>query len=127
MPYDEAIAERIRQVVAGWKNTSHKKMFGGVCHLLNGNMFCGVYKEFLILRLGEDAAADALEQEHVNVFDITGRPMRGWVMVDRKGFKSDAMLKKWLDQAKAFVAALPPKKAAPRMTGGSAHPGRKRS
>lgn len=109
MPYDEAIDARIKKVVATWKNTSHKKMFGGVCHLLNGNMFCGVYREFLILRLGEEAAADALEQTHVNVFDITGKPMRGWVMVSRAGFESDRTLKSWLDKAAAFVAALPPK------------------
>ena len=109
MPYDDTIDSRIKKAIARWKNTTHKKMFGGVCHLLNGNMFCGVYKEYLILRLGEDAAADALDQDHVRVFDITGKPMRGWVMVDKKGFKSDDILKAWLDKAKAFVTTLPPK------------------
>ena len=109
MPYDAAIDTRIKKVIAQWKNTSHKKMFGGVCHLLHGNMFCGVYQEYLILRLGEDAAADALDQAHVRVFDITGKPMRGWVMVDKNGFKSDDDLKNWLDKAKMFVKTLPPK------------------
>ncbi len=109
MPYDEGLDTRIKKVVARWHGTSHKKMFGGVCHLINGNMFCGVYKEFLILRLGEDAAVDALDQKHVRVFDITGKPMRGWVMVDKKGFKSDDALKNWLAKAKAFAKTLPPK------------------
>ena len=76
---------------------------------MSGNMFCGVYKEFLILRLGEDAAADALDQKHVRVFDVTGKPMRGWVMVDKKGFKSDDILKNWLDKALIFVKTLPSK------------------
>jgi hypothetical protein len=76
---------------------------------MSGNMFCGVYKEFLILRLGEDAAADALDQKHVRVFDITGKPMRGWVMVDKKDLKSDDTLKNWLDKAQIFVKTLPPK------------------
>jgi len=109
MPYDETIDARIKKVIARWPNTTHKKMFGGVCHLMSGNMFCGVYKEFLILRLGEDAAADALDQKHVRVFDITGKPMRGWVMVDKKGFKSDDILKNWLDKARILVKTLPPK------------------
>ena len=109
MPYDEEIDVRIKKIIARWKSTSHRKMFGGVCHLINGNMFCGVYKEFLILRLGEDAAVEALDQKHVRVFDITGKPMRGWVMVDKKGFKSDDSLKKWLAKAKVFAETLPPK------------------
>jgi len=109
MPYDEGIDVRIQKMIAKWKSTTHRKMFGGVCHLINGNMFCGVYKEFLILRLGEDAAVDALAQKHVRVFDITGKPMRGWVMVDKNGFKSDDALKNWLVKAKIFAKTLPPK------------------
>jgi TfoX/Sxy family transcriptional regulator of competence genes len=53
MPYNEEIDERIKKIVSRWKNRDAKKMFSGVCHLLNGNMFCGVYKDYLILRLGE--------------------------------------------------------------------------
>ena len=75
MAYDEKIETRIKKV-SGWKNTGDKKMFGGVCHLLNGNMFCGVHKEFLILPLGADTAEDALKLPHVRPFDITGRPMK---------------------------------------------------
>jgi hypothetical protein len=84
-------------------------MFGGVCHLLNGNMFCGVYKEFLILRLGEENADKALTLRHVKPFDITGKPMKGWVMVGQYGFKADQDLADYLNQAKAFVSSLPSK------------------
>ena len=109
MPYDEILDERIKKIVSRWKGTSDKKMFGGVCHLLNGNMFCGVHKDFLILRLGEDKSRDALTQEHVRPFDITGKPMKGWVMVAGDGCRSDQTLGVWLDRAKKFVKSLPPK------------------
>ncbi len=109
MPYDEGLDTRIRGLVSAWKNTDDKKMFGGICHLMNGNMFCGVYKDFLILRLGEQAAQKALQRPDVRPFDITGRPMRGWVMVASEGFKSDKELKAWLVEARKFVQTLPAK------------------
>ena len=109
MPYNERIDSRIGKIVSSWKNTERKKMFGGICQLLNGNMVCGVYKDYLILRLGEDAAQEALEQPYVRPFDITGRPMKGWVMVEEQGFETDQALKDWLNKAKTFVSTLPPK------------------
>ena len=109
MPYSEHIDSRISNIVSGWKNTERKKMFGGICLLFNGNMVCGVYKDYLILRLGEAAAQEALEQPHVRPFDITGRPMKGWVMVEEQGFESDQSLNDWLNKAKTFVSTLPPK------------------
>jgi len=109
MPYDEKIEARINKLVAGWKNTDKKKMFGGVCHLISGNMFCGVYKDYLILRLGEERAGAAMQQASVRPFDITGRPMKGWVMVAGEGFENNDDLRDWLNQAKKFAKTLPPK------------------
>jgi TfoX/Sxy family transcriptional regulator of competence genes len=109
MPYNEQIETRIEKIISSWKNTDQKNMFGGVCHLLNGNMFCGVYKDFLILRLGEQNSNKALALPHVRPFDITGKPMKGWVMVEQAGFKRDDDLAVWLNQAKEFVNSLPPK------------------
>ena len=109
MPYNEDIDDRIRKVVGRWKNTDARKMFGGVCHLLNGNMVFGVYKDFLILRLGENAANEALKQPYARPFDITGKAMKGWVMLDGAGFKTDEKLKSWLMKSKTFVKTLPPK------------------
>lgn len=109
MAYDEQLDGRIIDFIADWKNTDRRKMFGGVCHLMNGNMFCGVYKDFLILRLGEENARKALSLPHVKPFDITGKPMKGWVMVAADGFKSDSDLADWLNQARIFANSLPPK------------------
>ncbi len=109
MVYKEEIETRIKKIVSDWKNTEAKKMFGGICHLLNGNMFCGVYKDFLILRLSPDKAKDALNLPYARPFDITGRPMKGWVMTAANGLKSDDDFKKWLDQTRKFVETLPTK------------------
>jgi hypothetical protein len=107
MAYDETLDARIAKSVSKWY-AERKKMFGGTCYLLRGNLFCGVHGNRLILRLGEEAAADALKKPFVSVFDITGRPMKGWVMVEKGGFE-DRRLAAWLDKAKAFVQTLPPK------------------
>lgn len=109
MGYDKELNRRIGELVKGWKNCEQKKMFGGICHLLNGHMFGGVYKDFLILRLGEKPAREALKQSNTRPFDITGRPMKGWVMVEENGFKTEEELKNWLNQAKQFVKQLPSK------------------
>jgi TfoX/Sxy family transcriptional regulator of competence genes len=109
MPHDERLVARIEEIVSGWEGGSSRKMFGGVCFLLHGNMVAGVWKEFLILRLGEDAADFARELPHVRPFDITGRPMKGWVMVEPAGVRTATQLNRWLDQARSFAESLPPK------------------
>lgn len=81
-------------------------MFGGVCHLINGNMFCGVHKDSLILRLGEETAREAMGGKDVREFDITGKPMKGWVMVAENGYKSEKDLRSWLEKAKKFAKTL---------------------
>jgi hypothetical protein len=109
MSYNKELESRINKALSGWKNTDDKKMFGGVCHLLSGNMFCGVYKNFLILRLGEAGSRDALELPNVKPFDITGRPMKGWVMMEQKGVEEEKDLRAWLNRAKEYVDTLPKK------------------
>lgn len=109
MPYNQDIEARINKVTRRWKGTDSKKMFGGICCLLNGNMLAGVYKDYLILRLGETEANAALQKPLVKDFDITGRPMKGWVMVAEEGIGNDEQMKRWLQKAKKFVAGLPPK------------------
>ena len=109
MPYNQDLDARIRTCVSQWENTADKKMFGGVCHLQNGNMFCGVYKDFLILRLGESRAEEVLNLAFAKPFDITGRKMKGWVMLDADGYTKDEDLIAWLSEARNFVRTLPAK------------------
>jgi len=77
---DDEIDGRIKKAVSRWKNTESKKMLGGICHLLGGTMFCGVYKNFLILRLGEKESQASMSLPFVRPFDITGKTMKGWVV-----------------------------------------------
>ncbi len=109
MAYNIALRSRIKNVVEQWKYITEKKMFGGICFLLKGNMFCGVYRDFLILRLGEKGAEEALQSEHARPLDITGRPMKGWVMFGLEGFQTDDELQALLEEARDFATTLPPK------------------
>ncbi len=109
MAYDETLAARISEVIANQENLIEKKMFGGVGYLLNGNMACGVHKEFLIIRVGPEKYQTALDQPHTRVFDITGRPMTGWVMVAPEGCETDGTLTDWVQKGLDFAATLPPK------------------
>jgi hypothetical protein len=110
MPYDTSIADRVRPLMRGRAGVAEKKMFGGVGFLLFGNMCVGVWKEFVIVRVGPDAYEAALTRRGVHEFDITGRPMRGWVMVDPSGARDDLELGAWVEQAVAFVGTLARKK-----------------
>jgi TfoX/Sxy family transcriptional regulator of competence genes len=109
MAYDESLAERIRDQLRRTRGIDEKKMFGGIGFLLDGNMLVGVWKDSLIVRLGPDEGEAALEEPHVRVFDVTGRPMKGWVMVDPDGLDTDEQLKQWVKRALRFVETLPPK------------------
>jgi TfoX/Sxy family transcriptional regulator of competence genes len=110
MAFSEALAGRIRQRLARCKNVEEKKMFGGVGFLLHGNMLVGVWKDSLIVRLGPDEGDEALKEPHVKEFDITSRPMKGWVLVEPEGVEGDEWLAGWIQRAVKFVGALPAKK-----------------
>jgi hypothetical protein len=107
MAYNEDLDMRITGIVSAW-GAVRKKMFGGTCHLINGNMLCGVYQDYLVVRLGPEGAAAAVKGPRVKSFDITGRPMKGWVMVEEAGFQGPA-LERWLLLARQFAETLPPK------------------
>ncbi|MFW9825093.1 MAG: TfoX/Sxy family protein [Candidatus Thorarchaeota archaeon] len=106
MVYNEKMDQKLNAIIANWKNYSIKKMFGGTGYLLDGKMVAGVYKDYYILRLGEKNAAAAFTLPKVKVFDITGRPMKGWIMAEEDAFSSDNNLVEWLKKAKQFVETL---------------------
>jgi TfoX/Sxy family transcriptional regulator of competence genes len=109
MPFSESLAGRLRDVLARMPNVQEKKMFGGIGFLLGGNMLVGVWHESLIVRLGPDYAADALQEAHVRPFDVTGKPMKGWVMVGPDGVEHDDQLRCWVERASKSVVTLPAK------------------
>jgi len=109
MAFRKALAECIRQRLARRKNVEEKKMFGGIGFLLNGNLLVGVWKDSLCARLGPEQAEKALPEPHVKEFDITGRPMKGWVLVEPGGIEDDDQLKGWIQRTVTFVGKLPRK------------------
>lgn len=106
---NEALAERLRKALAGRKNISEKRMFGGVCFLLRGNMLCGTGKTDFMFRVGKEQDAEALSRKGARPMDITGKVMKGFVWVDPA--RCDARsLARWLRLADAYVGRLPAKR-----------------
>ena len=81
MAYDEVLAERISAVIGGVPGLEEKKMFGGVGYLVSGNMSVGVHKDRLIVRIGLDGFDEKMRMPHTVPFDITGKAIKGWLMV----------------------------------------------
>lgn len=108
MAYNIQLAERIRSEVAGLP-VIERKMFGGVGFLIHGNMACGVHKENMIVRVDPDEHEELLKKKHTRVFDITGKPMKGWLMVEPEGCKTAKQLAGWVKTGIDFALTLPPK------------------
>lgn len=109
MAYDEGLAERIRHSLDGCEGVREKRMFGGLCFMVRGNMCCGIVDDTLMARIGADAYAEALESEHAREMDFTGKPMKGLVYVAPEGIEDDSELQLWIDRCLLFVNSLPAK------------------
>jgi TfoX/Sxy family transcriptional regulator of competence genes len=109
MAFDEKLAARIRAHLGKRTEVAERKMFGGITFLLQGNMCCGVHRDTLIVRVGPEEARRALAEPHTRVFDLTGRPMKAWVLVEPKGLAAGAQLERWVDRAANYAGSLPPK------------------
>ena len=107
--YDEGLAQRIREALSERPDLSERKMFGGLCFMLSGNMCAGIVGEELMLRVGPDSYEHALSRPHAREMDFTGRSLKGMVYVGVDGFADDADLSSWLEIAVSFAGGLPPK------------------
>ena len=109
MAYDEHLAERVRQILERRRGISEKKMFGGLAFLVRGNMCCGLTGDELMVRVGPDAYAAALQRRHARAMDFTGRAVNGYAYVSRDGVRPAPALRSWVDQCVTFARTLPPK------------------
>jgi hypothetical protein len=110
MAYDEDFAHRIREQLADQGDVTEKAMFGGLAFLLRGHMTVGISNGGeLMVRGGPDATDDALSQPHTRLFDMTGRPMKGWILVAPEGVKTKRKLGVWVSLGVQFSSGLPPK------------------
>jgi len=109
MPYDEGLAERLREVFSTRKDVTEKKMFGGIAFMVSGNMCCGIVNDTLMARVGPDQYDAALKRPHTRKMDFTGKPLKGFVYVAPEGFESDEDLADWVRLSLDFVTSLPAK------------------
>jgi TfoX/Sxy family transcriptional regulator of competence genes len=110
MPVDQEFANRIREVLADVDGITEKAMFGGLGFLLRGNMAVGIMSTGdLMVRVGAEGTDDALAKPHTRLFEMRGRSMTGWVIVDLGAVRTKRQLGPWVRRGVAFAASLPPK------------------
>ena len=116
--HNEDLVLRVRAALADEAGISERRMFGGICFLVDGKMVLGTATSDLMVRVGKDAYAEALARPHVKPMDFTGRPLAGFVYVAPEGLRTATQLRRWIAQAVEFVRSLPPparkKKAKPK-------------
>lgn len=109
MAWDTGLEARIEDDTRDWSGRSRKRMFGGLAWMANGNLAFAIFRDSLVVRVGPADYEACLREPGAGPFDVTGRPMRGWVRVEPAGFEDDAALSAWLERGWRFASALMPK------------------
>ena len=110
MPYDEDLANRIRELIAGTDAVTEKKMFGGLAFLVGGNMAVAASGQGgLMVRVDPKETDALLERPHTRPFEMRGRPMDGWLRVDDEGVRTKRQVEPWVRRGVAYASSHPPK------------------
>jgi TfoX/Sxy family transcriptional regulator of competence genes len=109
MSYSQELADRIRAQIGDHPGLAEKEMFGGIAFLVAGNMSVGVTGNELMVRVGKDAHDEAVALPGARIFDLSSRPMRGWLVVDGEGIDTEDDLEAWIQRGMACAEQLPPK------------------
>jgi len=109
MAYDEALTQRVRDHIGGSDAVVGKKMFGGIAFMNHGNMAVGISNDELMVRVGLDNFDEIVSEPGVREFDMTGKRMKGWILVDSQATGDDSDLHDWVDVGMSYAASLPPK------------------
>ena len=110
MAYDEDLANRVRELVAGEADLTEKRMFGGLAFLIGGNMSVSVSGQGGLLLRCDPTETDALlRKPHAEPFQMRGRVMDGWLRVDAEGVRTKAQLERWVSRGVDHARSLPPK------------------
>lgn len=110
MAIDEKLAARARAALACRSDVEEKRMFGGLAFMVSGHMACGVVGDQLMVRVGPENYEKALRLANAHEMKFTGKPMRGFVMVDPEGVATAKSVGTWVKRGVAFVSSLSPKK-----------------
>jgi len=108
--YDQELAERLREQLAPVENVTEQRMFGGLAFLINGNMAVTASRRGgLMVRVGADAAEEALSRPHAEQIEMGGRRMTGWIYVAEQGIRTKRQLESWVGRGVRFTRSLKPK------------------
>jgi len=109
--YNEKLADRVRERIAEThKNIEEKKMFGGLCFMVNDKMCVGVEMERLMLRVDTENYEALLEKEGCTPMDFTGKPMKGYIFVDVSVLKTKKQIDYWIGLALEYNKKAKPSK-----------------
>jgi len=109
--YDEDLANRIRELMAGEAGVTEKKMFGGLAFLVGGNMSVAASGQGgLMVRVEPEETEALLEKPNARPFEMRGRQMDGWLRVDDEGVRTKRQLEPWVKRGVAYARSLPPKR-----------------
>jgi TfoX/Sxy family transcriptional regulator of competence genes len=115
MVYDEELAYRLRELLAGESGITEQTMFGGLAFLVDGNMAVSASRNGgLLVRIDPADSEAALARPHVALMEMGGRTMAGWITVSPEGLKTKRQLAQWVKRALTFAKVLPPKQATTR-------------
>lgn len=109
MAYDKDLAARIRGSIETQSGLTEREMFGGIGFMLHGNMACGVIGNDMIVRVSPEQTEQLLEKSHTKVFDFSGRPMKGWIVVEPEAIARKSDLEIWVRLGVERARSLPPK------------------
>jgi TfoX/Sxy family transcriptional regulator of competence genes len=109
--YDEDLANRIRELMAGAPGVTEKKMFGGLAFLVGGHMAVSASGQGgLMVRVEPEETDDLIAKPHARLFEMRGRAMQGWLRVDPEGVRTQRQLAPWVTRGVAYARSLPPKR-----------------
>jgi TfoX/Sxy family transcriptional regulator of competence genes len=111
MAYDEDLAHRIRELIAGEPDITEQRMFGGLAFLVGGNMAVAASGQGgLMVRVEPDDTARLITTPHARPFEMRGRAMEGWLRVDAEGVRTKRQLEPWVKRGVAYARSLPAKR-----------------
>lgn len=110
MAYNQKLAERIRKNLAGISNVEEKEMMGGLTFMVNDKMCIGIIKDEMMCRIDPAVHDEAVEKEGCRIMDFTNRPMKGYVMIDDSGMKTQKQFDYWINLSLDFNSKAKPSK-----------------
>ncbi len=110
MAYDEHLADRVRELIAGQPAVTEKRMFGGLAFLIGGHMSVSVSGQGgLLLRVDPDQSDALLAKPHAEPMVMRGREMQGWLRIAAEGVRTKSQLERWVQRGVTYARSLPPK------------------